>query len=342
MSRHVSIWAVSLVLAGFANQALAIASLRIHFLESVPLPPLITTGIRKDDADIKDADSKEVARQVAPHSMAETIVPGSLATHTKAKDHLVWILGCSIDSQAFVGFCLNKSAVIHGDVGIKETKWIQMEKWTQIPDKNTKWCEVDGVTLFFTFHPGATPPPYYDFYVFDNTTQDIVKSGAKLILQTFGKTPDATIVDSSLWDVANWWTKDGKPQNWVCPHENIRHWSTYTVPRFLKFVQDTVPRSRIAFRSPPPIFNSCVPGFYYMCKIEGIVEEMYSSLLKSTDNPTHQLYGKYHLLDYRKIALSVANVSGYPVRAYYGDTAHPNGLLSIPYMTAAIKWGKGL
>lgn len=244
---------------------------------------------------------------------------------------LVWFLGCSIDSQAFVTACLNAKAAIMPD---------HMEAWAAIPDVKTKWCTFDGFTLVFSFHPGASPPPYYDYYVFQSTTPEIVRSEATLIAKTFGKPPDATVVDSSLWDVANWWKKDGAPQTWAVPHKEISHWSGVTVPAFLKLVQDVVPSSRIAFRSPPPVFKACIAGFYYMCRGPEITDEMYSNLMQSADNATHQIYGKYDLIDYRAIVLAEHKVLGGPLQALYGDTTHPGGHLAAAFIAAVLKWAK--
>jgi hypothetical protein len=244
---------------------------------------------------------------------------------------LVWFLGCSIDSQAIMHTCLSAGATV--------------APHNQASDVEFKWCSFNGFTLVFTFHPGATPPPYYDYYHFGHTTtQDIVTSSLLKIQQIFGKTPDATVVDSSLWDVAGWWKKSGSPHSWPIPKAEIHTWCSQTVPQFLNFVQAIMPSSRIAFRTPPPVFESCAAGYEYTCQGPEIVDQMYSCLSQSTNTATHLLYGVYHLMDYHNIALSTHQSLGptAPLRSYYVDTIHPGRELSIAYMTAVLTWVQGL
>ena len=83
-----------------------------------------------------------------------------------------------------------------------------------------------------------------------------VRAGLQEILEKFGKPPDATIVDTSIWDLANWWQRAGEPDDWHVPQFLINYWRNVTVPSFLDFVQDVVPHSHVALRSPPPAFNT--------------------------------------------------------------------------------------
>jgi len=218
--------------------------------------------------------------------------------------------------------------------------------WSNIPPYEYKWCSFDGFTLVFSFHPGATPPPYFNYVKnsnFNSTTQESVISEAKHIQRTFGRPPDATIVDSSLWDAANWWEKDGLPQNWSTPHQEVSHWAEYTIPKFLDFVQDAVPSSHVAFRSPPPVFKSCdAPKFMWMCVGHEIVEEMCRCIQKNLNPTTHLLYGKYPLIDYHNIVETEGKTLGDPLRDLYMDDAHPGMKLAKLYMAAVLKWVSGL
>jgi hypothetical protein len=244
---------------------------------------------------------------------------------------IAWMLGCSIDSQAFVLACKNAGAVIMPN---------HMETWSTVPDMAFKFCTFHNISLVFTFHPGATPPPYHDFYTLNTTTEDIVRSGARKIARIFGKPPDATLVDSSLWDVANWWKKDGSPRHWRIPHEEISHWSHDTIPAFMKFIEKVVPGGRVAFRSPAPMFPSCVDPWWYACQGDQIVNEMHTSLMKSVNNVTRQLYGKYHFIDYYQIVLAKHKVLGGKLRNWYADTIHPGGEFASAYMSTFLDWVK--
>jgi len=241
---------------------------------------------------------------------------------------LVWFIGCSLDSQALMHTCLAAGA--------------QVMPHNQATDNLFKFCSFNGFTLAFTFIPGATPPPYYDYYHFATTTEEIVRTSLLHVQQTFGKLPDATVVDSSLWDVANWWKKSGSPQIWPVPTAAMFHWCSHTVPTFLNFVQATIPSTRLAFRTPPPVFQSCIAGFEYMCRGPEIIETMYSCLQKNTNTVTHQLYSKFALLDYHAVVLSTHKAMGgqTPLRAWYADTTHPGRDLALWYMQVVLNWVK--
>jgi len=240
---------------------------------------------------------------------------------------LVWFLGCSIDRYATLQACQNANAVIQTDgVG-----------------SHSHYCTFGGLTLLFTFIPGATPPPYYHYHDlnFDHTTtQYIITSESKQIEQIFSKPPDSIVVDSSLWDIANWWTKDGSPsQHWHASPTDISHWCQATVPDLLKFVQFTVPRSRIALRSIPPVFNTCWEG--YLCEVSGAIDEMNKCLLNSQGSTSLQLYDKYSLLDWSDVIHSTEKALGGPLRKLYKDDVHPGPELASAYMDAALKWAMG-
>jgi len=281
-----------------------------------------------------------------PHNVsvsAAALSPDANVTKTKAPDleltkaflstrtasNLVWFIGCSIDSIATSQACQNANAVIQ--------TWGIAAK--------SHYCTFGGLTLVFTFHPGATPPPYYhygDELKFDHTTtQDIIRSESQRIEQTFAKPPDAIIVDSSLWDVANWWTKDGRPKHhWRATTTQTSHWCHATIPHFLDFVQKTVPRSRLAFRSLPPVFDTCWEG--YLCTMSEAIDKMNKCLLKSKGLANHQLYDRYSLIDFNGIVHSTSKVLGGPLRKLYNDDVHPGPELSSAYIAAALTWAKGL
>jgi len=234
---------------------------------------------------------------------------------------LVWFLGCSLDSQAVVHTC-----------------WSGGAPASQSEDPLFKFCTFNGFTLVFTFHPGATPPPYYDYYKFETTTQHIVQTSLLQIQHMFGKLPDATVIDSSLWDVANWWKKNGAPTNWPVPTKEISQWSSYTVPTFLDFVQATIPSTHVAFRTAPPVFPSCQPGFEYMCRGPEIIEMMYGLMIKATNPTTHLLYNKYTLIDYHQVVLSQHKALGGDLRLLYNDNTPPGRDLSLAYIGAVLNW----
>jgi len=249
----------------------------------------------------------------------------------RSSSKLVWFYGCSLDYDAVKIACENAGAPI----SLLNDQRIQ----------RGIHCFFDGLTVAFSFHPGATPPPYFHYFdpdpLADAMPQDIFRNGLQHIQWTFGKRPDAIIVDSSLWDLANWWTNTGSPgQHWDVPHAKINNWCHATVPEFLEFVHETSPSSHIAFRSPAPVQKSGWEGF--LCRGPEVMSEMYSCLLKSVDGVNHELYGKYGMIDYMKAALDKHKVLGGALKDWFRDEIHPGRELALAYMGVALAWAKGL
>jgi len=282
---------------------------------------------------------------------------------------LLWIFGCSLDTHAFENSCNSAGSVIYSIVPgtnawsssfpvwqvAAPSSFIGPTAWTTA----TKACTVDGITMFFTFQPGATPPPPWTFadLNFQSTAEEIAKLAAAQMLQTFGGGPDAIVMDSSVWDVAGWWVKDGAPQYWPFPSWRVQEWSDTTVPNFLLFLSKVagVPASHVGFRSAPPMTSHCAADWYWSCEGGKILDMMYSRITKYVDTATLQLFGKYHFLDYRKIVLSETQVLGGKVvppdcvsaeprcvPSHYIDGVHPGIALTTPYMAAVLGWVKGL
>jgi hypothetical protein len=239
---------------------------------------------------------------------------------------LVWFLGSSIDQHAVADACRDANAFINGD-GTPHF-----------------YCTFDGFTLIYSFHPGATDPPYYagtGAGVIHTTTTQTIYDRLAQIRQTFGKDPDATIVESSVWDAANWWQNRGEiPSSWPVPHERISGWCHNTIPIFLNFVHNAIPHSHIAFRSPPPAFNSGWKSWTQ--QLSQIVDEMHMCLCASTNTETHLLYGKYPFIDYYQVVQSTHKVLGGSLRQWYRDDIHPGPELGMAEVSAALKWVKGL
>lgn len=234
---------------------------------------------------------------------------------------LVWFLGSSVDQHAVVDACNHANAAIIGDQFLH------------------CYCTFDGFTLVYSFHPGATPPPYYagtGFGVIEASTHETIESRLQEIKLLFGKRPDATIVESSLWDVANWWQRSGKPEDWPIPHEQIHHWSHETIPSFLAFVQGVNPHGRIAFRSPPTAFDNSWRDWTQ--HISDVIDTMCISLRASAQSETHLLPGNYPLLDYHKVVERTCKALGGPCRNWYKDALHPGPELGVAFVDVVLKW----
>lgn len=324
----------------------------LYFLCTLSTVACLNVGRPKESSKGKN-DHELLVREVAPISHGQTSRQGLMtsapfdtksacsgsgcllnATNPKvlaASSKLVWFYGCSLDHDAVKFACENAGAPIMplNDGGLQAGLY----------------CFSDGMTLVFSFHPGATPPPYFHYFdshpLADSMPQDIFRWSLEHIQGTFGKRPDAIVVDSSLWDLANWWTATGSPgQHWDVPHAKISNWCHATVPKFLEFLHETSPGTHIAFRSPAPVQKSGWEGF--LCRGPEVMDEMYSCLLKSVDMVNHQLYGKYSIIDYMKAALAEHKVLGGALKDWFRDDIHPGRELALAYMAVALAWAKGL
>lgn len=243
---------------------------------------------------------------------------------------LVWFFGVSIDSMAVDSYCNANHAAIHV---ILDTQYSNSD----LQHAGSKWCAVNGLTIVFSLFPGATPPPYFRGWKSKTlaTPHSIMAFRLWQIQGTFGKAPDAVIVDSSLWDVANWWQKDGSPQNWPMPDLQIKTWCESTIPAFLMDLQGRLPNSHIALRTIPPVFATRGSEWAFARRGPEIVSKMNSCLWNQ-----HQLYGKYPLIDYNAAVHSMVTQWGGSMRQWYIDDLHPGPQLGVACVTVALGWAR--
>lgn len=290
-----------------------VASLKVSTLNSSANDPL--TGL-------------EVGALGRPNASIRYNLAASDLDESKAKakalskgNKLVWFLGCSIDQHAIKAACGHANAPLIGD------------------EFRHCYCQFDNWTLVYSFHPGATPPPYYSgtgFGMITETTDETMRSRLKEMNTTFGKLPDATVVDSSIWDIANWWQRTpSTPRKAGWALESIDHWCHDLIPNFLKSVQDANPHSHVAFRSPPPAFNNQWKGWSQ--DLHENLGTMTSCLRKSAGDK-HMLFGKYPFIDYSQVVLSTGNTLGGSLRSWYKDDIHPGPELGVAEVKASLGW----
>lgn len=248
---------------------------------------------------------------------------------------LVLFLGCSVDFHILQAACAKPEA---GYIGATELA-----------------CSYNDLVLMYAFHPGATPPPYYDALNHPSslTSHDIVNLRLKSIFLNFGRLPDVVIVDSSMWDVANWWGKDGSPKVWPVPAtaglksppgwlassmaKHVDPWCHETVPNFLKFVQTAVPNGVVLSRLPFPVFDDDYQP--YAAHLHETINMMTSCLRKAPntwtlDTPTmvntaaKRIGGSYLTPDI--------------LRKLYSDNLHPGPKLSLGILDQITSWVKSL
>lgn len=238
-------------------------------------------------------------------------------------NQLILVLGCSIDVNAIGYFC--------GSItGIPLDAFVGQAIMSYLVH-----CNVGHFTLVYSYHPGASAPPYAQEYnsAF-GTTQQIVTKAKQDVIAKFGKAPTYVVVDASLWDVANWWQKLGRPAYpYPIPTQIIQHWCTKEVPDLLAHVSNTfgVP---VAYRTPPTIFanpNSMGLSAY-------TVEEMVHCVEMHKDGWNRIYGGKYGLIDFHHFVDRTLQNSGHGASRFYKDSLHPGPELSLMYINSIMLW----
>lgn len=245
--------------------------------------------------------------------------------------HIVLILGCSLDIYALNYFCKAANAPVIG--------------YTRNPGNevyepgNFAYCNMGGLILAYSFHPGSSGPPYFEACdkvlhgpCSGTRTEYLVQQSVTKVFTTFGKAPSAIVVDSSLWDAANWWAQDGKPpEPYLVPAARLTYWCTKEFPSLINAVHAISPTSRLAFRTAPRV----EPAFGYghsMHNIDAMNNCYRISSLSSL--------AAYHLVDYNMLVemfLQSQGIPGQP-KEFYEDPFHPGVIPSVLYIDWVLQW----
>jgi hypothetical protein len=247
------------------------------------------------------------------------------------RNELILILGCSLDINAISYFCsaatgANMDAII---------------QWT--PFAYLVGCTVGQFTVAYAFHPGATPPPYSAGMMGMEalgTSRDIVTRTKHDIVAKFGREPSAIVVDASLWDVSNWWTRSGSPAYpYPIAPAFFQQWCTKDLPDFLTFIQATYPRVPIALRTAPTVFADPNSFGLSAASVEMMIacEEQHKDFSGRiySDRGSFDVIDYHHFVDSTLMQASAGGVAG---STYYKDSLHPGAQLSMLYMNNILTW----
>lgn len=239
-------------------------------------------------------------------------------------NQLILILGCSLDINAIGYFCnaatgVPMEAVVHSS-----------------PFGYLTHCDVGQFTIAYAFHPGASPPPYSSDYnqALLGTTTDIVTRTRSDVMAKFGREPVAIIVDASLWDVGNWWSKSGMPPYpYPIADAFLTQWCTKDLPALLAHVHTVYPNTHIAFRTAPTVFAN--PNAY---GLSGLAVEKMVQCVELSKDSRGQLFGMFGVIDYHHVVDNVLQMSGAGASVWYKDPLHPGAQLSLMYMNNVLSW----
>eukprot|EP00747_Dinoflagellata_sp_TGD_P123299 gnl/TRDRNA2_/TRDRNA2_173793_c0_seq2.p1 gnl/TRDRNA2_/TRDRNA2_173793_c0~~gnl/TRDRNA2_/TRDRNA2_173793_c0_seq2.p1 ORF type:complete len:379 (-),score=23.00 gnl/TRDRNA2_/TRDRNA2_173793_c0_seq2:114-1250(-) len=199
------------------------------------------------------------------------------------------------------------------------------------------YCKLDKFTLATILNYGTGQPPYWSGSIHapslnltggaHATSHDhIVYDTTDFAKRIFGisNPPSVVVVDSSTWDLANWWSRAGRPKAPGVPPEQILHWCHHGVPELLGWVSSAFPQSRIAFRTPPRL-RSDSRG------------RSTAALDAMTDCIREELFGKFDIIDFHDIVEEMI-VNGKPKKTLYADALHPSKVSTLGYFNELLNY----
>jgi len=248
---------------------------------------------------------------------------------------VILFFGCSIDIYAVDYFCKAANAPV---VGFTRTPGSTVFAGLE----NLAYCRIGGLVLAYSFNPGATGPPYFpecDKVLKRPCSSGILQRGQLIqqsvasVVATFGMPPTAIVVDSSLWDVANWWKQAGNPpEPFIAPPTRLTQWCLQDFPTLMHMVQLASPTSTVSFRTAPRV--EFIAGYgHSMTNIDNL-----NACFRSTGGGLLS----YHMVDYNSVAETILNQQGGLHSAYFDDAFHPGVILSVVYIDWVLQWAKGL
>lgn len=249
---------------------------------------------------------------------------------------IVLLFGCSLDIYALDYFCKAANAPVVGFQRNPGNQIFGME--------NLAYCKIGEFTLAYSFHPGASGPPYYEACeaVLHKPCSQVrssvlIQQSVASVMATFGKPPSAIVVDSSLWDAANWWMQDGKPpEPYIAPVSHVWRWCSQDLPNLLQAVQAASPTSTVAFRTAPRI--EFIAGYGHSTQNIDSMNHCFrggSLISQITHNP-------FPYVDYNLLVETFLKVQGGVPSSYFEDAFHPGVLPSVLYIDLVLRWVKGL
>jgi len=223
----------------------------------------------------------------------------------------VLILGCSVDRYAVEWFCGHFESFLH----------------VACTDKKR------DLAMGFVFHPGVgyhgdLKPPFYNRTRYGNITSSIIGRGQEALFEHSERMvgerfPNMVVVDSSLWDLANWASRDGRDEP---SPKRLQQWCDHDLGRLMYQVQRSYNKSRIVFRTAPITAKPHrVEGVEQFS--EAAIEFMHQCV--KAKSRSGKLFGTFDVIDYHRLVdqLMPKNKSGKMMKdatQWLLDGYHPN------------------
>lgn len=240
----------------------------------------------------------------------------------------VLILGCSVDRYAINYFCGARESpmTLREDINIPGKGDFKARSCDD-PTRDTSFMYM---LLPGTGYNGSLQAPF--FTGFEPSTLPVVNEIAPAFA---GARPDLVVVDSSLWDLANWQIVDGGGD---AAHldvaKHVQEWCARALPTLMGAVAGAFPRSRVVFRTAPATFANCSSKKAFSNGSDGHVcwhpgvDLLHECVMDSLSEG--RLLGRYDVIDYYKIMADLWKTF-VPKKLYRSDGYHPGSFPAIRY-----------
>jgi hypothetical protein len=201
--------------------------------------------------------------------------------------------------------------------------------------------EERDLAIGFSFQPGVgingdLQPPFYNRTRYPNIQnhigdkKELHKDCKGMVGELF---PDMVVVDSLLWDLATWASWGAKNVT----EERVRQWGNYDLYNLLARVSEAFPTSRVVFRTGPAVYKPKFLNEPELLNLSIAVISADGVNMMNSELDRHmtkgKLYGKYHVVDYKKIMNDLIKERGFvDPSLWLKDGYHPSKEPSRRYM----------
>lgn len=268
---------------------------------------------------------EQLATISAPRYNHTSYFPGHLSSFALAQPKSILFFGSSVDRYALDSACVSGGT--------------QSEHPNQRGPSNN-YCKVGDWSLLFLLNPGSGDRPFWaqDSVIANGypvqSDAAMFEYGHAFIKSKNVAEPDLIVVDSSLWDLEQWWLMAGKPKSGGHIGAGIlQKWCHIQVPQLISRVQNQYPTSKVVFRNIPRV--SPASHKTWGGSVEIPAQDFMNACI------SQELNKKVDIIDYNQIMNDFIARSG-TSGAYKKDGYHPSDAVSLVYMNEIFNYAESL
>jgi len=240
----------------------------------------------------------------------------------------VLLLGCSIDRLVASMLCRNVSRIFQQRTFDNMTKQTGRDRECGVGGQRCI-CHRDDIQVEYVHHPGVgyygnLSAPY--FGKLHGTTEDIIKDA---YAATKDQPPDIVVVDSSLWDLANWGSHDKHP----ALKKRISKWCDHDIPLLLQKVENLFGAEKTVFRTAPFVEKDRKIGRHFIWSKKNI-KQMYACL--ESNIVGGKLFGRFQVIDFHKMFADALELTDNKKAMWMKDGYHTSPMVTKTYADAIL------